>query len=117
MSRSVPSSPCPGSPGHRPGVGSARWLGALRLPACQRRHLPQKEEYHTHLALLYLDEVLQQRPGANSKGAEATETQAKLRHLLQKSDLYRVHFLIGEQHPASLSLTCSPWQARMKALP
>uniref|UniRef100_A0A8C9KAP7 Transforming growth factor beta receptor associated protein 1 n=1 Tax=Panthera tigris altaica TaxID=74533 RepID=A0A8C9KAP7_PANTA len=35
----------------------------------------QKEEYHTHLALLYLDEVLQQRPGANSKGAEATETQ------------------------------------------
>ncbi|XP_047709938.1 transforming growth factor-beta receptor-associated protein 1 isoform X2 [Prionailurus viverrinus] len=65
----------------------------------------QKEEYHTHLALLYLDEVLQQRPGANSKGAEATETQAKLRHLLQKSDLYRVHFLIESGAPAS------PWRA------
>uniref|UniRef100_A0ABI7W435 CNH domain-containing protein n=1 Tax=Felis catus TaxID=9685 RepID=A0ABI7W435_FELCA len=64
----------------------------------------QKEEYHTHLALLYLDEVLQQRPGANSKGAEATETQAKLRHLLQKSDLYRVHFLIDRVRGADLPM-------------
>lgn len=67
---------------------------------------PQKEEYHTRLALLYLDEVLQQRPSAGSPGTEATETQAKLRRLLQKSDLYRVHFLLGEQQPASLSPTC-----------
>ncbi|XP_046924513.1 transforming growth factor-beta receptor-associated protein 1 [Lynx rufus] len=64
----------------------------------------QKEEYHTHLALLYLDEVLQQRPGANGKGAEATETQAKLRHLLQKSDLYRVHFLIDRVRGAGLPM-------------
>ncbi|XP_058540563.1 transforming growth factor-beta receptor-associated protein 1 [Neofelis nebulosa] len=64
----------------------------------------QKEEYHTHLALLYLDEVLQQRPGANSKGAEATETQVKLRHLLQKSDLYRVHFLIDRVRGAGLPM-------------
>ncbi|XP_026925180.1 transforming growth factor-beta receptor-associated protein 1 [Acinonyx jubatus] len=64
----------------------------------------QKEEYHTHLALLYLDEVLQQRPGANSKGAEATETQAKLQHLLQKSDLYRVHFLIDRVRGAGLPM-------------
>uniref|UniRef100_A0A5F9CIS0 Transforming growth factor beta receptor associated protein 1 n=1 Tax=Oryctolagus cuniculus TaxID=9986 RepID=A0A5F9CIS0_RABIT len=56
----------------------------------------QKEEYHTHLALLYLDEVLQQRASANDKGAAATEAQAKLRQLLQKSDSYRVHFLIDE---------------------
>ncbi|XP_025788038.1 transforming growth factor-beta receptor-associated protein 1 [Puma concolor] len=65
----------------------------------------QKEEYHTRLALLYLDEVLQQRrSGANSKGAEATETQAKLRHLLQKSDLYRVHFLIDRVRGAGLPM-------------
>lgn len=56
----------------------------------------QKEEYHTHLAVLYLDEVLQQRPGTPDKGAEVTETQAKLRRLLQESDLYRVHFLMGK---------------------
>ncbi|XP_006872500.1 PREDICTED: transforming growth factor-beta receptor-associated protein 1 [Chrysochloris asiatica] len=56
----------------------------------------QKEAYHTHLALLYLEEVLQQRPSANGKGAEAATTQAKLRSLLQKSDLYRVHLLIDK---------------------
>uniref|UniRef100_A0A8C9AB97 Transforming growth factor beta receptor associated protein 1 n=1 Tax=Prolemur simus TaxID=1328070 RepID=A0A8C9AB97_PROSS len=64
----------------------------------------QKEEYHTHLALLYLEEVLQQRAPAGSKGAEATETQAKLRRLLQKSDLYRVHFLIERIQGAGLPM-------------
>lgn len=57
----------------------------------------QKEEYHTRLALLYLDEVLRQGPSTGGRGAEVTETQAKLRQLLQKSDLYRVHFLMGEE--------------------
>ncbi|XP_053444896.1 transforming growth factor-beta receptor-associated protein 1 isoform X2 [Nycticebus coucang] len=64
----------------------------------------QKEEYHTHLALLYLEEVLQQRTPTSSQGAEATETQAKLRHLLQKSDLYRVHFLIEKIQGAGLPM-------------
>lgn len=58
----------------------------------------QKEEYHTRLALLYLDEVLRQGPSTGGRGAEVTETQAKLRQLLQKSDLYRVHFLMGEEN-------------------
>uniref|UniRef100_A0A5F9DBX6 Transforming growth factor beta receptor associated protein 1 n=1 Tax=Oryctolagus cuniculus TaxID=9986 RepID=A0A5F9DBX6_RABIT len=64
----------------------------------------QKEEYHTHLALLYLDEVLQQRASANDKGAAATEAQAKLRQLLQKSDSYRVHFLIERIQGAGLPM-------------
>lgn len=64
----------------------------------------QKEEYHTHLALLYLDKVLQERSGANSKGVEATETQVKLQHLLQKSDLYRVHILIDRIRGAGLPM-------------
>ncbi|KAF5926227.1 hypothetical protein HPG69_011354, partial [Diceros bicornis minor] len=64
----------------------------------------QKEEYHTRLALLYLDEVLRQGPSASGKGAEVTETQAKLRHLLQKSDLYRVHFLLDRIQGAGLPM-------------
>lgn len=71
---------------------------------------PQKEEYHTHLAVLYLDKVLQQRSGADGKGAEVTETQVKLRHLLQKSDLYRVHFLMGEEDHNSFSADKLPGQ-------
>ncbi|XP_019825407.2 transforming growth factor-beta receptor-associated protein 1 isoform X3 [Bos indicus] len=64
----------------------------------------QKEEYHTHLAVLYLDEVLQQRPCTPDKDAEVTETQAKLRRLLQESDLYRVHFLMDRTRGAGLPL-------------
>ncbi|XP_010643246.1 transforming growth factor-beta receptor-associated protein 1 isoform X2 [Fukomys damarensis] len=62
----------------------------------------QKEEYHTHLAVLYLEELLQQREATSSSDAMATETQTKLRRLLQKSDLYRVHFLIERIQGAGL---------------
>lgn len=64
----------------------------------------QREEYHTRLALLYLDAVLQRTPGAGGSGAEVTETQAKLRRLLQKSDLYRVHFLMERVRGADLPM-------------
>lgn len=64
----------------------------------------QREEYHTHLAMLYLDEVLQQKPGADATGAAVTETRAKLRHLLQKSDSYRVHFLLDRIRGAGLPM-------------
>uniref|UniRef100_F7CRS3 Transforming growth factor beta receptor associated protein 1 n=1 Tax=Equus caballus TaxID=9796 RepID=F7CRS3_HORSE len=64
----------------------------------------QKEEYHTRLALLYLDEVLRQGPSTGGRGAEVTETQAKLRQLLQKSDLYRVHFLMDRIQGAGLPM-------------
>uniref|UniRef100_F7B9S5 Transforming growth factor beta receptor associated protein 1 n=1 Tax=Monodelphis domestica TaxID=13616 RepID=F7B9S5_MONDO len=64
----------------------------------------QKEEYHTHLAILYLEKVLQQKPSANGNCAEVTETQAKLRSLLQKSDLYRVHCLIDKIQGTSLHM-------------
>ncbi|XP_032698284.1 transforming growth factor-beta receptor-associated protein 1 [Lontra canadensis] len=64
----------------------------------------QKEEYHTQLALLYLDKVLQQRSGTGSEAAEATDTQLKLQHLLQKSDLYRVHLLIDRTRGAGLPM-------------
>ncbi|XP_024599533.1 transforming growth factor-beta receptor-associated protein 1 [Neophocaena asiaeorientalis asiaeorientalis] len=64
----------------------------------------EKEGYHTHLAILYLDEVLQQRPSASGKDAEVTETQAKLRRLLQQSDLYQVHFLLDRIRGAGLPM-------------
>lgn len=72
------------------------WLPTCKCCMCLDPHFLQKEEYHTHLAVLYLDEVLQHRPDTSGNGAGVSETQAKLRRLLQKSDLYRVHFLLGE---------------------
>ncbi|XP_054977969.1 transforming growth factor-beta receptor-associated protein 1 [Sorex araneus] len=64
----------------------------------------QREEFHTRLALLYLDQVLQQRPPDGGHGAEAPEVQKKLRLLLQRSDLYRVHFLLERVRGAGLPL-------------
>lgn len=84
----------------------------LANAACAFPRFLQKEEYHTHLAVLYLDAVLQHRAGTSGKGSEVTETQAKLRRLLQKSDLYRVHFLMGEQDLGSLSTDSAVGRAR-----
>lgn len=81
---------------------TVRWQDLL-LPGqtlCVCLGLLQREEFHTRLALLYLDQVLQLRPleGSpdGSPGAEVPEVQKKLRLLLQRSDLYRVHYLLGE---------------------
>ncbi|XP_019385120.1 PREDICTED: transforming growth factor-beta receptor-associated protein 1 [Crocodylus porosus] len=54
----------------------------------------EKEKYHTHLAVLYLDETLRLKSVATDSCAELNGVQTKLRSLLQKSDLYRVHFIL-----------------------
>ncbi|XP_043926934.1 transforming growth factor-beta receptor-associated protein 1 [Protopterus annectens] len=54
----------------------------------------QKEKFHTHLAVLYLDEVLQLKMRKSSEALKLM--QAKLRSLLQQSSLYRVQLLIGK---------------------
>ncbi|KAH1186873.1 transforming growth factor-beta receptor-associated protein 1 [Mauremys mutica] len=56
----------------------------------------EKEKYHTHLAVLYLEAVLQLKSVITDNCAEFTETQTKLHSLLQKSDFYRVHFILDK---------------------
>lgn len=87
------------------GTAAGHPVSPLRTCVCLASFL-QREEYHTRLALLYLDAVLQRTPGTIGLGAEVMETQAKLRHLLQKSDLYRVHFLMGEEELMVSMITC-----------
>ncbi|XP_034613929.1 transforming growth factor-beta receptor-associated protein 1 [Trachemys scripta elegans] len=56
----------------------------------------EKEKYHTHLAVLYLEAVLQLKSVTTDSCAELTEIQTKLRSLLQKSDFYRIHFILDK---------------------
>ncbi|XP_038240923.1 transforming growth factor-beta receptor-associated protein 1 [Dermochelys coriacea] len=56
----------------------------------------KKEKYHTHLAVLYLETVLQLKSVTIDSCVELTETQTKLRSLLQKSDFYRIHFILDK---------------------
>ncbi|XP_075282079.1 transforming growth factor-beta receptor-associated protein 1 isoform X2 [Opisthocomus hoazin] len=54
----------------------------------------EKEKYHTHLAVLYLEEILQLKSVTTDNCTETTELLVKLRSLLQKSDLYRINFIL-----------------------
>ncbi|XP_053163353.1 transforming growth factor-beta receptor-associated protein 1 isoform X1 [Hemicordylus capensis] len=68
----------------------------------------KKEKYHTHLAVLYLDEVLHLKSQEGIKrGEELSKTQAKLRSLLQKSDLYRTHFILDKIIDSNLHMECA----------
>nr|XP_014345144.1 PREDICTED: transforming growth factor-beta receptor-associated protein 1 [Latimeria chalumnae] len=67
----------------------------------------RKEKYHTHLAVLYLDEILRFRSQSKEPSEGLTELQAKLRHLLQQSDLYRVQLLLGKIKDTDLHMECA----------
>ncbi|XP_067151019.1 transforming growth factor-beta receptor-associated protein 1 isoform X5 [Apteryx mantelli] len=56
----------------------------------------EKEKYHTHLAVLYLEAIFQLKSVATDNCTETTELLFKLRSLLQKSDLYRIHFILDK---------------------
>ncbi|XP_033638658.1 transforming growth factor-beta receptor-associated protein 1-like [Asterias rubens] len=54
----------------------------------------EKEKYHTHLAVLYLDDVLKKNPETSKP--ELDLSRSKLRHMLQESSLYRVQLILGK---------------------
>nr|XP_033803744.1 transforming growth factor-beta receptor-associated protein 1 isoform X2 [Geotrypetes seraphini] len=64
----------------------------------------QKEKYHTHLAVLYLEEVLRLKAVVKGNCMELAEVQKKFQHLLQQSDFYRVHLLLDKIKDSDLLL-------------
>jgi len=60
----------------------------------------QAEKFHTHLAILYLEEILKKQKEGNEEAV--VEARTKLRHLLQVSSLYRVQLLLGKMSDADL---------------
>uniref|UniRef100_A0ACB8FJQ4 Transforming growth factor, beta receptor associated protein 1 n=1 Tax=Sphaerodactylus townsendi TaxID=933632 RepID=A0ACB8FJQ4_9SAUR len=56
----------------------------------------QKEKYHSHLVVLYLEKVLALKSLGSERNEELVETQAKLQSLLRQSDLYRTHFILDK---------------------
>ncbi|KAK6486747.1 transforming growth factor-beta receptor-associated protein 1-like [Huso huso] len=67
----------------------------------------QKEKFHTHLAVLYLDEVLQLQSQSDQHSEELSTARAKLRSLLQQSCLYRVQLVLGKIKDTDLNLECA----------
>lgn len=60
----------------------------------------QAEKFHTHLAILYLEDILEKRKEGNEEAV--MEARTKLRHLLQVSSLCRVQLLLGKMSDADL---------------
>uniref|UniRef100_A0A3B4F0K5 Transforming growth factor beta receptor associated protein 1 n=1 Tax=Pundamilia nyererei TaxID=303518 RepID=A0A3B4F0K5_9CICH len=54
----------------------------------------QKEKFHTHLAVLYLERVLSLMSQSPKDEEQLTKARERLRALLRESDLYRVQFLL-----------------------
>ncbi|XP_020385326.2 transforming growth factor-beta receptor-associated protein 1 homolog [Rhincodon typus] len=67
----------------------------------------QKEKYHTHLAILYLDKVLELHSQSGSISEELISARRSLKNLLQHSNLYRVHLLLGKIKDTDLYMECA----------
>ncbi|XP_071505878.1 transforming growth factor-beta receptor-associated protein 1-like [Diadema antillarum] len=68
----------------------------------------QKEKYHTHLAVLYLDQVLKMRTSTEAvPRAQLDLGRSKLRHLLQESSLYRVQLILGKVKETDMYAECA----------
>ncbi|XP_071955970.1 transforming growth factor-beta receptor-associated protein 1-like isoform X2 [Antedon mediterranea] len=67
----------------------------------------EKEKYHTHLAVLYLDAVLQLRKESQSEKTQQDLARSKLRHMLQTSNLYRVQLILGKVKETDMYAECA----------
>ncbi|XP_074660647.1 transforming growth factor-beta receptor-associated protein 1-like [Tubulanus polymorphus] len=56
----------------------------------------EKEKYHTHLAVLYLEQVLEIMKNPNHNKQDLDFARSKLQQMLQRSNLYRIQLLLGK---------------------
>ncbi|GFR68319.1 transforming growth factor-beta receptor-associated protein 1 [Elysia marginata] len=67
----------------------------------------EKEKYHTHLAVLYLEAVIKLMETNGSKKEELDIARSKLRHMLQMSNLYRVQLILGKAKEKEMHAECA----------
>lgn len=67
----------------------------------------KREKYHTHLAVLYLDHVLQLKKDTNTPQESLDLARSKLRHMLQMSNLYRVQLILGKARETDMHAECA----------
>ena len=75
--------------------------------ACLLFYVLQKEKYHTHLAVLYLDNVLQMRKDVNAPKSEMDLARSTLRHMLQESSVYRVPLILSKVRETDMHAECA----------
>ena len=77
--------------------GSAKHLPHIRLILLFFLCM-QKEKFHTHLAVLYLEKVLSLLSKSATGEEQLNRARERLQALLRESSLYRVQFVLGKTH-------------------
>ncbi|ELU08757.1 hypothetical protein CAPTEDRAFT_183936 [Capitella teleta] len=72
------------------------------------------ERFHTHLSVLYLDDVLQLMNSPTPNAAQIESARKKLQHLLQMSNLYRVQLILGKVKQTELYTECAILYAKLE---
>ncbi|KAH3886109.1 transforming growth factor-beta receptor-associated protein 1-like [Dreissena polymorpha] len=67
----------------------------------------EKEKYHTHLAVLYLENVLNLMKANGVKKEHIDMARSKLRTMLQVSNLYRVQLILGKAKEQEMHAECA----------
>ncbi|XP_014664764.1 PREDICTED: transforming growth factor-beta receptor-associated protein 1-like isoform X2 [Priapulus caudatus] len=67
----------------------------------------EKEKYHTHLALLYMNNVQNLMKTNNTEQGLLEDARRRLQTMLQDSSAYRVHILLGKAQELELSAECA----------
>ncbi|XP_055953561.1 transforming growth factor-beta receptor-associated protein 1-like [Argiope bruennichi] len=67
----------------------------------------EKEKFHTHLAVMYMDNVLQILKLPEPEQTYLNDARKKLQHLLHSSSLYRVQLLLGKATESNLHKECA----------
>ncbi|KAG8197505.1 hypothetical protein JTE90_007243 [Oedothorax gibbosus] len=67
----------------------------------------EKEKFHTHLAVMYMDRVLQIFKLAEPEQTDLNDARKDLQNLLHSSSLYRVQLLLGKASESNLHKECA----------
>ncbi|XP_013380315.1 transforming growth factor-beta receptor-associated protein 1 [Lingula anatina] len=67
----------------------------------------EKEKYHTHLAVLYLDTVLQMKKNSETPNEALQAARSKLQNMLQVSNLYRIQLILGKVKETDMYEECA----------
>ncbi|XP_036401363.1 transforming growth factor-beta receptor-associated protein 1 homolog [Megalops cyprinoides] len=73
----------------------------------------QKEKFHTHLAVLYLDRVLSLSQ-SEAPAQQVMEAREQLQRLLRESSLYRVQLLLGRIQDTELLRECATLHGKLE---
>jgi hypothetical protein len=67
----------------------------------------KKEQFHTHLAVIYIENLVKIIKSESIESEMVKELRKKLQHLLRESSLFRIQLILGKAIEAKLHYECA----------